>query len=90
MRPDEQFVAQSLVNFLGGSSSVSIEDGEDPPDVYLNLGVNRIGVEVTRLSQFAVDPNGKFYMHTVHFYFLLFKKPWFSRGDFYAAQKATH
>src|SRR4029453_6614765 len=31
-----------------------------------------------------------FYMHTLHFYFLHYKKPRFSQDDFYAAQNATH
>jgi len=29
-------------------------------------------------------------MHTLHFYFLLYKKPRFSQDDFYAAQSATY
>jgi hypothetical protein len=60
MRPDEAFVARSLVQFLGGPSAVSATDGEDPPDLYLSLAANRVGVEVTRLSQFTFDPNGTF------------------------------
>jgi hypothetical protein len=58
MRPDEEFAARSLVKYLGGPSAVSIEPGENPPDFYLRLGSDRVGVEVTRLSQFACDPNG--------------------------------
>lgn len=66
MRPDEEFVARSLVGFFGGPSAASIEDGEDPPDFYLNLGANRVGVEVTRLSQFARDPNRTRYNRSTH------------------------
>jgi hypothetical protein len=61
MRPDEEFTARSLMRFLGGPSAVSIEPGENPPDFYLNLGGNPVGLEVTRLSQFARDPNGTRY-----------------------------
>ena len=48
MRPDEEFVARCLVRFLGGPSAISVADGEDPPDFYLSLADNRIGVEVTQ------------------------------------------
>lgn len=58
MRHDEAFVARSLVNFLGGSSFATASEGDDPPDIYLNLSGARIGVEVTRLSQFSIDPDG--------------------------------
>jgi hypothetical protein len=58
MRPDEEFVARCLVRFLGGPSAVSVADGEDPPDFYLSLARNRIGVEVTRLSESTVDSDG--------------------------------
>lgn len=58
MRPDEAFVSRALVAFFGGPSSVSASDGEDPPDLYLTVGELRVGVEVTRLSQFTFGPNG--------------------------------
>ena len=58
MRPDEAFVSGALVTFLGGPSSVSASDGEDPPDLYLTFNDARVGVEVTRLSQFTFEPNG--------------------------------
>src|SRR5882762_6282616 len=58
MRPDEAFVAQALVDFFGGPSTASATDGEDPPDLYLNLAGNRVGVEATRLSESTFDPNG--------------------------------
>jgi len=58
VRRDEAFVARALVQFLGGPSSASASDGEDPPDLYLTLAASRIGVEVTRLSQFTFEPDG--------------------------------
>ena len=33
-------------------------DGEDPPDLYLSLPNSRVGVEVTRLSQFTFESDG--------------------------------
>jgi hypothetical protein len=32
-----------LVAFLGGPSSASVSDGEDPPDLYLHVGGSRTG-----------------------------------------------
>lgn len=58
MRRDEAFVARSLVGYLGGPSAVSTSEGEDPPDLYLTVAGSRVGVEVTRLSQFTFEPNG--------------------------------
>ena len=58
MRRDESFVARALVEFLGGPSSATASDGDDPPDVYLTLRRSRVGLEVTRLSQFTLEPDG--------------------------------
>jgi len=58
VRRDEEFVGRSLVGFLGGPSSAFVCDGEDPPDLYLQVGGARAGVEVTRLSQFTFESNG--------------------------------
>ena len=58
MRSDEEFVGRALVEFFGGSSCASVFDGEDPPDLYLTAGASRVGVEVTRLSQFTLEPGG--------------------------------
>ena len=58
MRSDEKFVGRALVEFFGGPSCASISDGEDPPDLYLTADANRVGVEVTRLSQFTLEPGG--------------------------------
>lgn len=58
MRSDEEFVGRALVDFFGGSSCASVSDGEDPPDLYLTADGSRVGVEVTRLSQFTLEPGG--------------------------------
>ena len=58
MRSDEEFVGRALVEVFGGSSCASVSDGEDPPDLYLTAGPSRVGVEVTRLSQFTLEPGG--------------------------------
>ena len=58
MRRDEKFVANALVEFFGGPLSVSAAEGEDPPDLYLTIGASRVAVEVTRLSQFTLEPDG--------------------------------
>lgn len=55
MRREEEAVAQALVDFLGGPSVVSASDGDDPPDLNLSFGAFRVGVEVTRLSQFQIS-----------------------------------
>lgn len=58
MRPDEQFVGSCLVTFFGGRDRVLVLDGKDPPDLYLEFGDSRIGVEVTRLTQFTIESDG--------------------------------
>lgn len=71
MRPDEAFVAGALVDFLGGPSCASAFDGEDPPDLYLTYGPSRVGVEVTRLSQFTFEPDGGLANRTTQDFFAL-------------------
>jgi hypothetical protein len=66
MRFDEEFAARSLVQFLGGPSVVSIEDGENPPDLYLDLATLRVGVEVTRLPEPMFDPTGTSFNRVTH------------------------
>ncbi len=58
MRPEEKFVGASLVQYLGGSPRASVADGKDPPDLYLMVDGTRIGVEVSRLSQFTFESDG--------------------------------
>lgn len=69
MRSDEEFVGRALVEFFGGSSCASVSDGEDPPDLYLTAGPSRVGVEVTRLSQFTLEPGGTLGNRTTQDYF---------------------
>ena len=38
--------------------SATASEGEDPPDIYLTIGDVRVGVEVTQLSQFTIEPDG--------------------------------
>jgi hypothetical protein len=58
VRDEEAHVGRSLVAHLGGTQRVQFEEGQDPPDLVLVLEGSRIGVEVTRLSQFTVHPDG--------------------------------
>jgi hypothetical protein len=60
MRPDEKYVGDRLVEFFGGPDNVSVKEGEDPPDLYLEFPGRRIGLEVTRLSQFTFESDGTF------------------------------
>jgi hypothetical protein len=58
MRSDEEFVARALVQYLGGPGVASAADGEDPPDLYLSFATSRVGVEVTRFSEFTYESDG--------------------------------
>lgn len=58
MRPDERFVGECLVQFFGGHAQASVTPGEDPPDLRMRVGSLSVAVEVSRLSQFTVHPNG--------------------------------
>lgn len=58
MRRDEEFVGLALVDFFGGPSCAVVSDGDDPPDLYLTVDASRVGVEVTRLSQFTFESDG--------------------------------
>lgn len=58
MRSDEEFVGRALVEFLGGPSRACVAEGDDPPDLYLTVDTSRVGVEVTRLSQFTFEADG--------------------------------
>lgn len=59
MRDEEAFVGRALVAYLGGPERVRFVDGGDPPDLLLVLDGERIGVEVTRLSQITQAPDGR-------------------------------
>lgn len=69
MRRDEAFVARSLVQFLGGPQVVTASDGADPPDIHLAFADCRVGVEVTRLSQFTLEPDGSLGNRTTQDFF---------------------
>ena len=58
IRRDEEFVGFALVEFFGGSSQASMSAGQDPPDLYLTVGASCVSVEVTRLTQFTLQPGG--------------------------------
>jgi hypothetical protein len=57
MRPDEEFVKDSLVRFLDGN--VEAIPGEDPPDYYFIVNGDKIAVEVTRLTPVSCDETGR-------------------------------
>lgn len=58
MRDEEVFVAEALVEHLGGPSRASYDEGDDPPDVALKWDGRDIGVEVTRLIQKTFQGDG--------------------------------
>lgn len=55
LRPDEKFVADCLVKSLNAKMAC---EGEDPPDIYLDFGSDRIAVEITRLYPVSFDEDG--------------------------------
>lgn len=55
LKPDEEFVKNSLQKFLGAKKAW---EGEDPPDIYIEINNEQIAVEITRLSPVAFDTNG--------------------------------
>ena len=55
MREDEQLVIDVLSHHLGGTYVV----GEDPPDAYITINQMKFAVEVTRLYEHVVGPDGE-------------------------------
>ena len=55
MRLDEQLVGSCLATYFGGSEKVSVNEGDDPPDIYLNFSDSCIGVEVTQLRPPTIE-----------------------------------
>ncbi len=52
LKGTEKFVAESLQSyFLKKTSDVSFEEGDDPPDIYLNIDGKKISVEITDIDQ---------------------------------------
>jgi len=58
LKPDEKFVTECIVQFLSGSDNVSWREGEDPPDVYLDIGSQTVALEITQLSPVSFDEDG--------------------------------
>lgn len=58
LRPDEIFVTNCLVNYFGGSDVVTVNDGDDPPDVYLTIGESAIAVEISQLTPVMILSDG--------------------------------
>jgi hypothetical protein len=54
LKPDEEFVARSLATHFNGTWSA----GENPPDIYLDIGNDTVGVEISKLTQHVVDERG--------------------------------
>ena len=48
-------MALSLLGYFGGSEKVSVNEGDDPPDIYLNFSDSCIGVEVTQLRPPTIE-----------------------------------
>ena len=58
LKPDEIFVSESLVKFLGKKCD-AYQEGENPPDIYLTINGEKVAVEITRLSPVVFDENGE-------------------------------
>ncbi|BBO74357.1 hypothetical protein DSCW_17740 [Desulfosarcina widdelii] len=58
LKPDEIFVSESLVKFLG-KEGVTYQEGEDPPDIYLTINGEKVAVEITRLSPVVFGEDGE-------------------------------
>ena len=54
LKPDEQFVINSLAAHVGGTWST----GENPPDAYLRIGEEAVAVEISTLTQHVVAERG--------------------------------
>jgi hypothetical protein len=54
LKPDEEFTARSLAAHFNGTWS----EGEDPPDIYLNIGNGTVAVEISTLTQHVIDERG--------------------------------
>ena len=58
LKADEIFVRDSLVNHFGRDQTIKTWEGEDPPDIYINLDGETIAVEITRLSPISFNQDG--------------------------------
>jgi len=69
LRADEKFVKDSLVKYFGGSDIVKAWEGEDPPDIYINVEGETIAVEITRLSPVSFAQDGSIENRNTQDYF---------------------
>lgn len=52
LKGTEQFVAESLQTYFSKlSENVFVEEGDDPPDIYLRINDRRIAIEITDIDQ---------------------------------------
>jgi len=52
LKGTEQFVAESLLSYFSKSfENVFVEEGDDPPDIYLTINGRRIPIEITDIDQ---------------------------------------
>jgi hypothetical protein len=69
LRLYEKFVKDSLVKYFGGSDVVKAWEGEDPPDIYINVQGETVAVEITRLSPVSFDQEGSIENRSTQDYF---------------------
>lgn len=55
LKPDEEFVKDCLIKTLRATKAW---EGEDPPDIYLEVNGQKIAVEITRLSPLSFGEDG--------------------------------
>lgn len=55
LKPDEKFVKKCMAKSL---SATKAWEGEDPPDIYLEINGEKIAVEITRLSPVSFGEDG--------------------------------
>jgi hypothetical protein len=58
LRPEEEFVKDSLVKYFGGPDKAKAWEGENPPDIYVEIEGECIAVEITTLSPVSFDADG--------------------------------
>ena len=58
LKADEKFVKDSLVQYFGGPDLVKAWEGEDPPDIYINIKGKTLAVEITSLSPVSFSQDG--------------------------------
>lgn len=52
LKGTEQFVSESLQAYFSKSfDKVFVEEGNDPPDIYLTINARRIAIEITDIDQ---------------------------------------